>query len=149
MDFISLLQRHLRWAEGVRQKPYRDTVGKLTIGVGRNLSDRGLSLDEIDHLLTNDVVLVLDACKALPYWNHLNEARRLVVADMIFNMGEGTFHTFKKMEDALVHGLYDEAAREMEDSTWYHQVKRRSRPLVKAMRTGVWKDMAAESSSLH
>ena len=29
--------------EGLRSKPYVDTVGKVTIGVGRNLTDRGLS----------------------------------------------------------------------------------------------------------
>jgi lysozyme len=143
MDFITLLENHLRWAEGERTFPYRDTTGHLTIGVGRNLSEKGLSPDEIDHLLTNDVVEVLDVCRGLPYWNHLNDARRIVVADMVFNLGERGFHTFKKMEEALLHELYDEAAREMTDSTWFRQVGRRSHKLVKAMRTGLW------GSSLH
>ena len=138
MDFVTMLETHLRWAEDERLMPYRDTTGHLTIGVGRNLSKKGLSPDEVDHLLTNDVVEVLDVCRKLPYWNHLNDARRLVVADMVFNLGEAGFHTFKKMEQALVHELYDEAAREMIDSTWYHQVRRRARVLVKAMRTGQW-----------
>ena len=43
----ALLEGH----EGRRAFPYRDSVGKLTIGVGRNLSDRGLSEGEIDQLL--------------------------------------------------------------------------------------------------
>ena len=137
------LRRHLEWAEGREKKPYLCPADKITIGVGRNLQDKGLSDLEVDLLLDNDITDVLSVCVDLPYWNHLNDARRIVVADMMFNLGERGFHTFKRFEDALLHEVYDEAAHEMVDSEWYRQTGRRAKKLVKAMRTGTWQ------SSLH
>jgi lysozyme len=57
-DLLALtLQRH----EGLRLRlrAYRDTVGKLTIGYGRNLDDRGISEDEAGFMLDNDIDLVV------------------------------------------------------------------------------------------
>jgi lysozyme len=51
MDLIEQLRRD----EGVRLHPYTDTVGKLTIGVGRNLADMGISDAEATVLLQNDI----------------------------------------------------------------------------------------------
>ena len=56
-----LLQCH----EGWRQLPYYDTRGKLTIAVGRNLTDRGLADDEIDYLFANDLIITLNICHDL------------------------------------------------------------------------------------
>ena len=58
---LRLLTRH----EGRRPFPYLDTAGKLTIGVGRNLTDRGLSSAEIDLLLANDIAAARAACRRL------------------------------------------------------------------------------------
>ena len=41
--------------EGLRLKPYVDTAGKLSIGVGRNLDDKGISKTEADFLLADDL----------------------------------------------------------------------------------------------
>lgn len=41
--------------EGLRLRPYRDSVGKLTIGCGRNLDDVGITAAEAMMLLDNDV----------------------------------------------------------------------------------------------
>jgi hypothetical protein len=41
--------------EGLRLKPYRDTVGKLTIGFGRNLEEKGISQLEAEFLLYQDI----------------------------------------------------------------------------------------------
>lgn len=49
------LERH----EGLRLKPYKDTVGKLTIGIGRNLDDKGISRKEAFALLDNDIAEVV------------------------------------------------------------------------------------------
>ena len=51
MTVQDLISKH----EGLRLFPYADTVGKLTIGFGRNLTDIGISRDEADALLTNDL----------------------------------------------------------------------------------------------
>jgi lysozyme len=133
-----LWKAHLEWAEGRRPKPYVDSVGKLSIGVGRNLDDRGLRDTEINFLLDNDVAEVLAECAALPYWDSLNDARQIVIADMVFNLGLGRFLKFRKLAAALEAHDYDTAADEMKASKWYGQVKRRAVKLVAAMRSGRW-----------
>ncbi len=130
---IRLLITH----EGLRLKPYRDTRGKLTIGVGRNLDDVGITEEEALYLLKNDIKRVLDFLKErLPYWNGLTETRKMALVDMCFNLGPGGFLSFKKMLAALERGDYEQAAREMLDSRWARQVGRRAEELAEMMRDG-------------
>ncbi len=130
---IRLLITH----EGLRLKPYRDTRGKLTIGVGRNLDDVGITEEEALYLLKNDIKRVLDFLKErLPYWNGLTETRKMALVDMCFNLGPGGFLSFKKMLAALERGDYEQAAREMLDSRWARQVGRRAEELAEMMREG-------------
>lgn len=53
---ITVLKDMLIRHEGLKLKPYRDTVGKLTIGAGRNLNDLGISEREAMFLLDNDIM---------------------------------------------------------------------------------------------
>lgn len=125
--------------EGKRNKPYRDTVGKLTIGVGRNLDDRGLSDDEIAYLLANDLKIVereLDV--HLTWWRGMCDARQNVLANMAFNMGINTLKTFKNTLQAMRDGRYAEAADGMLASKWATQVGQRAVRLSKMMREGVF-----------
>lgn len=136
------LTRHIKWAEaaaGPERFPYRDTVKKkLTIGYGRNLDDVGISPDEAEYLLRNDInAAIADAC-TLPYWESLNTARRMVLVDMVFNLGLPKFLRFVKLGAALHIGDYRLAAAEMIDSRWYRQTRRRAKILVDSMRTGEW-----------
>ena len=55
---INRFVSQLRFHEGVRNQVYKDHLGIETIGVGRNLRDRGLSDEEVDYLLSNDITLV-------------------------------------------------------------------------------------------
>jgi lysozyme len=135
---LEAFRKHLKWAEGVRQFPYRCSAGKLTIGVGRNLDDNGLSLDEVDYLLDNDIAAVIKDCERLDYWDNLDPVRRLVVADMVFNLGHSRFLRFKKLNAALAIKDYTLAAHEMKDSRWYDQVGRRAWRLREAMLSGEW-----------
>jgi len=124
---------HLEWAEGRRNFPYQDSVGKTSIGVGRNLDDKGLSDDEIGILLENDINDAVRSASSMSYWDSLTPNRQLVVADMVFNMGLRRFKGFIKTNAALERGDWDEAAREMVDSRWFRQTGRRSRKLVAMM----------------
>lgn len=137
---IEVLKRHLEWAEGRRSKAYLDnaTPPRITVGIGRNLTDKGLSDAEIDFLLENDIADVLAECAGLPYWFLLDDVRQLVVADLVFNMGLGGWRKFVKANEALGSEDYERAADELKDSAWYTQTGRRARKLVEAMRTGVW-----------
>lgn len=136
--FMDTFKAHLEWAEDRRPFPYEDSVGKTTIGVGRNLDDRGLSDEEIDFLCMNDMRIAVDAAKSLVYWGELNEARRLVICDMIFNMGMRRFRGFVRTNAALRIHDYQWAADEMKDSRWYRQTGRRAQRLEAVMRSGEW-----------
>jgi lysozyme len=87
---IAKLRSDLTRDEALRLKPYRDSVGKLSIGVGRNLDDKGISEAEAEFMLTNDItehLALLD--KYLPWWRTLDEARQLALANLAFNLGVG------------------------------------------------------------
>lgn len=135
MDIFDQLKRD----EAVRLKPYRDTVGKLTIGVGRNLDDVGLSEAEANYLLGNDVAKATSGIRQkLPWVDSLDDARMGVLVNMAFNMGVDGLLKFVGMLGKMQRGLYDEAAAEMIDSAWYHEVGDRAKRLVIQMQKGEW-----------
>lgn len=138
----ALLKAHIKWAEaagGPELFPYRDTVGKLTIGYGRNLDDNGIDPGEAELMLDNDIAAALNDAFTLPYWDTLSPVRQLVIADMVFNLGLPKFLGFINLNMALALPDYTLAATEMVDSKWYRQVERRAKVLVEAMKTGIWK----------
>jgi lysozyme len=132
------LVKQLMTHEGVRLKPYTDTVGKLTIGVGRNLADVGISSEEAMLLLTNDILRTsARVMQALPWVPGLDEVRRRVLFDMAFNMGIGGLLGFKKMLAAVQAGQWLGASEEMIASKWAGQVGQRAVTLAAMMRTGL------------
>ena len=132
-DLIGLIKRH----EGVRAFPYIDTVGKITIGVGHNLTDNGITNAVINTILAEDInIAKSELDKIYPDWCDLSDNRKMVVVSMMFNMGSPRYLTFKRFWKALKAGQYDLAAEEMEDSKWRRQVGNRALELSKMMRTG-------------
>jgi len=132
----SALMAELTRDEGRRLKPYVDTVGKTTIGVGRNLTDVGISDAECDTLLSNDVdrtVAWLD--RSLPWWRQLDAVRQRVVINMAFNM-QGGLLTFTNTLAAMRRGDYAAAADGMLASKWAGQVGARATRLASMMRSG-------------
>lgn len=134
--YIGLAAQLIKKHEGLRFKPYKDTVGKLTIGYGRNLDDNGITLAEAEQMLSNDIQNCYAECLKLPCWNKLNEARQAVLLDMCFNLGITRMKTFKKMLAALEVGAYNRAAKEMLASKWAMQVKTRATELADIMKKG-------------
>lgn len=133
----SALIAELKRDEGVRLKPYRDTVAKLTIGVGRNLDDVGISEAEADFLLASDIKrTVEDLASRLPWWSTLDEVRQRVLCNMAFNLGIGGLCAFVNTLNAVKAGDYDKAATEMLNSKWAKQVGARAVRLSAMMRTG-------------
>jgi len=109
--------------EAIRLRPYTDTVGKLTIGIGRNLDDNGLSLDEVEYLLKNDIKRVKEELEdVFEDFYDLPENVRVVLIDMCFNLGISRFLGFKKMIQAVKDGDFKEAGRQAKDSKWCRQV---------------------------
>lgn len=134
------LTKQLEIDEGRSKKLYVDTVGKVTAGVGRNLTNRGLSDDEIDLMLANDIKLAeKDARSLVPDFDRLDDVRQEVLVNMSFNLGYSRLAGFKKFLAAVNAGRFAEAAAEMEDSKWFKQVGQRGVRLRDAMRTGSFK----------
>jgi lysozyme len=131
-----LLRKTLRQAEGVKLKPYTDTVGKLTIGVGRNLQDVGLSLGEVDFLLSNDVTRAwMDLTKTYPWVMGLSDVRQRALTEMVFQLGLAGFSEFKQSIALLEHGAWEKAAEELLDSKWAEQVPSRAHRIAKMIDT--------------
>jgi len=139
-------KRLLRLHEGERLKPYRCTSGKLTIGVGRNLEDRGITKQESAYLLDNDIRQVCaELRKHLPWFGDLGAARQAVLIDMAFNLGTSGLLSFKRALGHIRCCEYEAAAAEMLDSRWANQVGERARRLAWMMETGRWPDILGEA----
>ncbi len=131
------LAAQLRIDEGERKKPYLDSVGKTTIGVGRNLTDVGLFPDEIEYLLQHDITRAENELRTnLPWYVSLDPVRQEVLVNMCFNMGWSVLSTFKNTLDAVRRGDYEAASKGMLQSKWASQVKGRATRLAEKMRTG-------------
>lgn len=117
--------------EGLRTKPYTDTVGKLTIGVGRNLDDVGISRREALMLLDNDLAWVFDDLdRNLPWWRRMPEPAQRALANMALNLGYPRLSAFRNMLSALQAMDYETAAEECLDSKWARQVGDRSKRIA-------------------
>lgn len=128
-----MLQKH----EGLRLKAYKCSSGKTTIGFGRNLDDKGITEEEANWLLSNDIEeITQQAQDNFPWFDSLDEVRQNVILDMIYNLGIAGFLKFKLMIHFLEIGDYTQASIEMKDSKWFNQVGERATELCKMMYTG-------------
>ena len=136
---ITSLEDQLIDHEGLELKPYRCTAEKLTIGVGRNIEDRGITEDEARYLLKNDIKIVEDELlEKKPVVAGLDAVRQRVLVDMGFNLGIPTLLKFQNMWTAIEEEDFETAADEAMDSRWAKQVGRRAERLCQAMATGEW-----------
>lgn len=136
---IDALEDQLIDHEGLELKPYHCTADKLTIGVGRNIQDRGITEDEARYLLKNDIKIVEDELLTRqPVVAGLDSVRQRVLVDMGFNLGLPILMKFQNMWSAIEDEDYHEAARQMMDSRWAKQVGRRAERLAQAMSSGEW-----------
>ena len=123
--------------EALVLKPYTDTVGKLTIGVGRNLTDKGISREEAFFMLDNDIKEVKkELIEAIPWVEDLDENRQIVLYDMAFNLGVNGLLEFKQTLSSIQSRDFKEAADRMLNSRWASQVGNRAVYLAKIMETG-------------
>ena len=135
---LKLIKEQLIRHEGLRLKPYRCTAGKLTIGIGRNLEDCGISQTEAYVLLENDIQncekQLLDEIPEI--YNSLDEVRKSVLLNMCFNMGIKGLLSFKNTLAFVAAGDWERAANGMLASKWAKQVGRRAIELSELMRKG-------------
>lgn len=137
VDDPVVLMDQLHRHEGLRLHPYRCTAGKLTIGIGRNLEDVGITAVEADVLLANDLIRVVeDLRRNYSAFDRLDNVRKFVLIDMCFNLGISRLRMFKKMFAAIDEQDWTLAAAEMVDSRWCSQVGERCKTLKLMMETG-------------
>lgn len=152
--FLDKLVEH----EGIVLNVYKDSLGIDTIGIGRNLKDRGISKEELDYmdipsietvyqhgiteadaryLAMNDIKIVEnELVRVHKCVEELDSVRQLILMDMAFNMGVPRLCKFKKMWNAVHEGNFEAASLEMMDSRWARQVGRRASKLSEAMKSG-------------
>lgn len=144
--------------EGMVLKVYQDTLGIDTVGIGRNLKDRGISKEELEYmdipnmqvvyehgiteadaryLALNDIAIVEnELCRVHTCVEDLDAVRQLVLMDMAFNMGVPRLCKFAKMWNAIHEKNFNAASVEMMDSKWARQVGSRAKKLSDAMKDG-------------
>ncbi|OXI39625.1 glycoside hydrolase family protein [Burkholderia aenigmatica] len=131
------LKAELTRDEGRKNRIYVDTVGKVSGGIGRNLTDKGLRDNEIDLMYQNDIAETeawLD--RNLSWWRSLDPVRQRVLMNMAFNM-QGKLLGFRNFLAAAQRRDWSTAATEMLDSLWARQVGDRAKRLASMMRSGV------------
>lgn len=133
-DLIEQLRRH----EGVRSTVYKCTAGFETIGVGRNISESGLGLsdDEIDYLLENDINRCRKELVIFPWFRELDPVRQDALTNLCFNLGISRLMRFEKALAAMEQRDYAKAAAEFLDSRWAEQVGNRAIEVTIMIRTG-------------
>ena len=148
-ELLNLFVTH----EGLRLHPYDDSTGrpatpseplrgKLTIGVGRNLTDVGISRQEAMTLLRNDIKIATKKAQKYRFFDGMSRVRQAVVISMIFNIG--SIDGFVRFRAALAVKDWRTAATEMLENSpgnptkWARQVGDRATQLAAMMQTGDW-----------
>lgn len=132
---LEMLKRH----EGVRSHVYLCSAGYETIGVGRNISQSGMGLsdDEVDYLLENDIIRVVkELSSEYPWFKDLDDVRKDAMIDISFNLGATRFRGFKRALAAMEVADHTTAAKEFLDSKWSQDVKGRATELCYMIETG-------------
>jgi len=140
VSYLEEFKHELESDEGRVKHAYQDSLGYWTIGVGRLIDKRlggGLSDDEINYLLKNDVETAhTTAQRLVKNFDSLTHNRKVVILHLAFNLGYTKLAKFVNTLKAVNEGRWEDAAKGMENSLWYKQVGNRSERLVSLMRSG-------------
>ena len=136
---MNKLIEQLKIHEGMKLKPYLCTSKKLTIGIGRNLDDVGISKEEAEMLLKNDIYEATNQLlNAFPWMATFSDVRISAMINFTFNVGIGTVRKFSNTIEYLKNEDWEAAADEMMDSKWAEQVGDRAIQITEQIRTGKW-----------
>lgn len=128
--------------EGLRLHAYEDSLGYLTIGVGRLIDKRkggGISEAEAFMLLDHDIERTArELERQLPWAAWLNEARLGALINMAFQLGVSGLLGFRKALAAMHDADWDTAAAELLDSRWAKQTPERAQRMAQQIKTGEW-----------
>src|ERR1700744_3124783 len=138
------IKQLIRHHEGLRLSGYDDTMNILTIGYGHRILpgedfSSGITLQQAKDLLDHDLDIAENAAQELiANYNQLNEPRRGVIIDLVYNLGSDGFSKFHRTIAAIEAEDFESAATDLEESLWYKQVKTRGTDDCRILRSGVW-----------
>ena len=142
VSWTSKATEQIKKDEGCVLYAYDDHLGYATIGYGRLIDrrrDGGISQDEAEYLLKNDIAARLKALeKAIDFWNDLDEVRKAVLLNMSFQLGVDGLLKFKNTLAYIEAGDYENAAAGMLNSKWALQTPSRAKRMAEQMRSGAW-----------
>lgn len=137
MNVRELITAH----EGEVLHAYADSLGFLTLGVGRLIDKRmggHITHDEAMFLLDNDIAKCREAAESFPWYGPLDEVRQAAILDLLFNLGLTKFRKFTKFISAMAGQNWLAAGEELADSTWWQQVGRRGPRIRLMIERGEW-----------
>ena len=136
---MNKLIEQLKIHEGFRSNVYTCSGGKKTVGYGRNLQDIGISEEEAEMLLKNDIYEATNQLlNAFPFMATFSDVRISAMINFTFNVGIGTVRKFSNTIEYLKNEDWEAAADEMMDSKWAEQVGDRAIQITEQIRTGKW-----------
>lgn len=128
-----MVMRH----EGFRDRPYRDSMGYITVGYGHCLDFRPVSERAAQVILDDDLDWFIDALeRSVPVFPTLDPVRQAALVDMAFNLGLVGIMKFRQMWKAIVAGDWERASAEVLASRWPSQVGQRALDCARTLRTG-------------
>lgn len=141
---LAKLEEFIGRHEGRVGHVYRDSRGYLTAGIGHLLTGghyhvgQPISAAQITSWFHHDVASAIAGARHVlgTAYDRLDEARKMVVIDMVFNLGSGGFGEFHDTIHAIQAGHYAQAAENMLHSQWASQVGHRATENAAIMRTG-------------
>lgn len=142
---IDALKAQITEAEGLRLRPYMDTLGHWTVGVGHllpadltrdQINSMALTRDEADALLHRDLTVAIHGAESFAWFHTLNDARQAVIVEMVFQLGVAGVAQFVRMAAGIKARDFHLASRSMLESKWATQTPTRVKRLAKAMRDG-------------
>lgn len=122
--------------EGFRKRAYQDTVGVWTIGYGTNLQELEIDDELATEWLYDKLRQAETSAGGYPWFHDLNQARREVIVEMLYNLGLPRFDKFKNLKSSLAARNFVAAKADMLDSAWAGQVGERAERLAQQMETG-------------
>lgn len=134
---LAALRDQLIRHEGIKLRVYRDSLGIETIGVGRNIRDKGITADEAMTLLNHDIEECLSDLRGWGWFLLLDPVRQRALVDMRFNLGPSRLRGFKRFLNAMERGDWEGAHHEMLNSQWAAQVGGRAMRLGRMVLTGL------------
>lgn len=145
---IDQLREELEIDEGIKHVTYMCSADRLTFGIGHLvLPDEPeynqpvgtpVGADRVTECFDRDVgTVIAESQRLYPQFDNLPEEVKLIICNMLFNLGLPTLSKFKDMKAAIDDRLWDQAADAMADSRWARQLPNRSGRLIERMRAVV------------